>query len=108
MVLMGLSYVRQVVAVVFRLFLLAQRVRPRARPAIPQHKLCGRTLRMYGIDLGSSASVIGRDDGELLRNELGGHRTTSCVATSSGGRLLGEASFSANARNKVRRMECLA
>mmetsp|Transcript_50356 Transcript_50356/g.116247 ORF Transcript_50356/g.116247 Transcript_50356/m.116247 type:complete len:719 (-) Transcript_50356:699-2855(-) len=59
-------------------------------------------MSIFGADIGSAASVICRDDGELLRNELGGHRTTSCVATSgSGERLLGEASFSANVRNKA-------
>eukprot|EP00965_Chrysotila_dentata_P015181 502328-Pleurochrysis_carterae.AAC.1 len=56
---------------------------------------------VYGIDIGGAAAVICRDDGELLRNELGGHRTATCVAfAANAARQLGEASFSANAQAK--------
>ena len=50
------------------------------------------TCPVIGVDVGASKTVACRDDGELLRNELGGHGTASLVGYSrQGERQLGEA-----------------
>ena len=57
---------------------------------------------VYGLDIGSISLVAARDDGELLRNELGSNNTACMVSFSGSERLLGEAagnSLSNNARN---------
>ena len=58
----------------------------------------------YGIALGATITSCCDSQGELYRNELGGHATASMVAISGRERQLGEAAvsgFSANAKNTV-------
>ena len=46
----------------------------------------------YGVDIGAAQTVCCADDGEILRNELGGHTTASLVGyPARGERQLGEA-----------------
>lgn len=57
---------------------------------------------MYGVNLGSQALVICSADGDILRNEIGGVRTSSLVAFSNGSeRKLGEAASGASAKDRV-------
>jgi len=56
----------------------------------------------YGLDIGALSLVAAKDDGELLRNELGFNSTASAVSFSGKERLLGEAaanSVTTNGRN---------
>jgi molecular chaperone DnaK (HSP70) len=57
---------------------------------------------MFGVNLGSQALVICTADGDILRNEIGGVRTSSLIAFSNGTeRKLGEAAFGASAKDRV-------
>ena len=54
----------------------------------------------YGVDIGAAQTVCCADDGEILRNELGGHTTASLVGyPARGERQLGEAAVMAAGAN---------
>jgi len=66
---------------------------------------------MFGISLGSTATVSVDSTGEIYRNELGGHTTASLVAFTAEGRQLGEAAvmgLSANAKGTATEVGRLA
>ena len=59
---------------------------------------------IFGLDIGAATTVCAKDDGELLRNELGGHTTATLVAYLDDQRCLGEAavpSLSSKPKNTV-------
>ena len=69
------------------------------------------SVPMYGITLGSSASVVTDSTGEIIRNELGGHSSATLVAFTSEGRQLGEAAvmgMTANAKGTATEVGRLA
>ena len=66
---------------------------------------------IYGISVGAGACVTTDSNGEILRNELGGHTSASFVAFTPEGRSLGEAAvsgLSANAKGTATQVGRLA
>ncbi len=47
-------------------------------------------MASFGIDLGSEVTFLVQGDGDIIRNELGGHSSGSLVAFAGHERLIGE------------------